>query len=217
MEHKMNRLLINFLAISTALILFTGCVSKGTYDDAVSENKFLESQNQALLEELDMRDDEITAMEEEQLEMSSVLNELLIAGSVKMQLLADGLHIELSHDILFKTGSAELSEEGSALIALLGQEMTDYSYQVVVMGYTDSVPVGGQLAEKYPSNWELAGARAASVVRIMAVNGISPEQLGAVSFGSTRPLASNDTPEGRAANRRIEIRLRPVQISASNP
>jgi chemotaxis protein MotB len=217
MENNMKRLLVNSLVISTALILFTGCVSKGKYDDAISENEFLDSQNQALLEELDLRDDEITAMEEEQLEMSSVLKELLIAGSVKMQLLADGLHIELSHDILFKTGSAELSEEGSALIAQLAQEMTDYSYQVVVMGYTDSVPVGGQLAEKYPSNWELAGARAASVVRIMATNGISPEQLGAVSFGSTRPLASNDTPEGRAANRRIEIRLRPVQISASKP
>ncbi len=206
----MNRLLINFLAISTALILFTGCVSKSTYDEAINDNEFLENQNQALLEELDMRDHEITAMEEEQLEMNSVLNELLIAGSVKMQLLADGLHIELSHDILFKTGSAELSKEGSALIAQLAQEMTDYSYQVVVMGYTDSVPVGGKLADKYPSNWELAGARAASVVRVMAVNGISPEQLGAVSFGSTRPLASNDTPEGRAANRRIDIRLRPV-------
>lgn len=205
-----NRLLNSLVLIST-LILVTGCVSKGSYDDAIMENELLDKQNQALLEELNLRDEEISTLEAEQLEMGTIMQELLIAGSVKMQLLADGLHIELSHDILFATGSAELSDEGSQLIGQLAQEMTDFNYQVIVMGYTDSVPVGGQLADRFPSNWELAGARAASVVRVMENNGIASAQLGAVSFGSTRPLATNDTPEGRAENRRIEIRLRPVQ------
>lgn len=213
----MQRVLRNIIVVASSLLLLTACVSKGKYNEAIEANDFLARQNLVLLEELDLRDAEIIAMEEEQAEMGVVLEELLIVGQVKMQLLADGLHLELPHDILFTTGSAELSTDGNKLIAALAAEMTDYSYQVVVMGYTDSVPVGGKLAEKYPTNWELAGARAASVVRVMAENGLKPEQLGAVSFGSTRPIASNDTPEGRATNRRIEIRLRPVQIPSSNP
>ena len=70
------------------------------------------------------------------------------------------------------------------------------------------------LAERYPSNWELSGARAASVVRILIAGGVPPERLSAISLADTQPVAPNDTPEGRAANRRIEIRLVPVQGAA---
>ncbi len=210
MENIMNNLLLKSLLIGLTLIVASGCVSKGKYNDVVSENEFLEKQNEVLLEELDLRDAEITVLEEEQMEMGVVLEDLLIAGMVKMQLLADGLHIQLSQDVLFSTGSAELSEEGTKLIAQLAGEMIDNPYQIVVMGYTDSVPIGGDLVEKFPSNWELAGARAASVVRVMADSGVPEGNLAAVSFGSTRPIADNDTAEGQATNRRIEIRLRPV-------
>jgi chemotaxis protein MotB len=79
-----------------------------------------------------------------------------------------------------------------------------------VLGFTDNVPVGPNLAERFPSNWELAGARAASVVRVMEEEGIPAPQLVAVSRGETEPIASNDTAEGRAQNRRIDVRLRPV-------
>jgi chemotaxis protein MotB len=72
------------------------------------------------------------------------------------------------------------------------------------------VPVGPKLAERYPSNWELAGARAASVVRVMQEAGVPATQLVAVSRGETEPVASNDTEEGRAQNRRIDVRIRPV-------
>ena len=66
------------------------------------------------------------------------------------------------------------------------------------------------LKERYPTNWELAGARAASVVRLFAQSGIDGTRLSAVSRGDTRPVADNRTPQGRALNRRIEIRLRPM-------
>ena len=70
--------------------------------------------------------------------------------------------------------------------------------------------VGPVLAQRYPTNWELAAARATSVVRVMEAEGIPAEQLVAISFGETHSVASNDTEEGRAQNRRIEVRLRPV-------
>jgi chemotaxis protein MotB len=64
--------------------------------------------------------------------------------------------------------------------------------------------------KRYPTNWELAGARAASVVRLFAHSGLPAKRLLAVSMADVRPVTSNSTPEGRARNRRIEIRLRPI-------
>jgi chemotaxis protein MotB len=79
---------------------------------------------------------------------------------------------------------------------------------VFVEGHTDNVPVGRRLRERYPTNWELAGARAALVVRALSEGGVEPKRLRAVSRGPFAPIAANDTPENRARNRRTEIILR---------
>jgi chemotaxis protein MotB len=134
----------------------------------------------------------------------------VVAGLIKMELLKDGLHLVLSDEILFPTASAELNDTGREVLTKLVEELEQLPYQIGVIGYTDNVPVGGRLAARYPSNWELAGARAASVVRLFQGAGIPLEQLVAVSHGEGRPIASNNTPEGRRQNRRIEVRLRPV-------
>jgi chemotaxis protein MotB len=84
------------------------------------------------------------------------------------------------------------------------------SHQILVIGHTDNKPIGPALVKHYPTNWELAGARAASVVRLFAHSGLPSKRLLAVSMADAQPVASNSTPEGRARNRRIEIRLRPV-------
>jgi chemotaxis protein MotB len=62
---------------------------------------------------------------------------------------------------------------------------------------------------RYPTNWELAAARATGVVRWLEKQGVNPTRLTGVSFGEHHPVAPNDTPEGRAQNRRIEVRLLP--------
>ena len=79
-----------------------------------------------------------------------------------------------------------------------------------MLGFTDNVPVGPQLRAQFPSNWEVAGARAASVVRLMQAEGVPAAQLVAVSQGENQPIASNATAEGRAQNRRIDVRIRPI-------
>jgi chemotaxis protein MotB len=81
---------------------------------------------------------------------------------------------------------------------------------VLVTGHTDNQKIGPSLAKRYPTNWELGGARAATIVRLFEESGIPKERLAAVSFADGRPKQPNDTPEGRAKNRRIEIRLRPT-------
>ena len=75
--------------------------------------------------------------------------------------------------------------------------------------HTDNIAVGPRLKQRYPTNWELAGARAASVVRLLSESGVANDRLSAVSFGPFYPVESNDTSAGRARNRRIEIRLLP--------
>ena len=80
----------------------------------------------------------------------------------------------------------------------------------MVIGHTDDRPIGPALIKQYPTNWELAGARAASVVRLFDDSGLTAKRMLAVSVADSQPVASNKTAEGRAKNRRIEIRLRPV-------
>ena len=101
-------------------------------------------------------------------------------------------------------------------ISGLVDELIDIPYQIVVVGNTDNVPVGPKLAETFPNNWALAAARASAVVTLMAAEGIPSQQLVAVSLGDTQPIASNDTAEGRAENRRIEVRLRPIIKNQEN-
>jgi chemotaxis protein MotB len=83
-------------------------------------------------------------------------------------------------------------------------------HRVEVQGHTDDVPIREDARGRFPSNWELAAARASDVVRLLADDGVDPTRLIAVSYGEFAPVASNETDEGRARNRRIEIRLHPL-------
>jgi len=133
------------------------------------------------------------------------------AKQVKVKEMKDGINVNLSEDILFPSGSADLNKSGQEVITRVSNKLAGKEYQIIVVGFTDNVPIRGNLAKRYPTNWELAGARAASVVRLLESTGIDSTKLIASSYGDNFPVASNDTEEGRAQNRRIEIRLRPLQ------
>ncbi|MGD8568104.1 MAG: OmpA family protein [Gammaproteobacteria bacterium] len=139
------------------------------------------------------------------------LSSELDAKTIKIKEMKDGVNVNLSQDILFSSGSAELNKSGIKVIDKVSEKLKDIPHQIIVAGFTDNVPIRGSLTKKYPTNWELAGARAASVVRLLEKNGVDSTKLTAVSYGENQPVESNDTAEGRSQNRRIEIRLRPVQ------
>ncbi len=207
-----------------ALSLLAGCVTQGTYDEMVSERDRLVTDNQVLRQqrvaltdvamglgaELAMANREVAMLEREQQELADEVARWAVRGAIQMHLLKDGLHLILPHDVLFESGSSALTSEGQELVTELVRELEQQPYQIAVLGFTDNVPVGPRLAERYTSNWDLAGARAASVVRLMDSEGIPASQLVAVSRGETGAIATNDTPEGRAENRRIDVRIRPV-------
>jgi chemotaxis protein MotB len=147
----------------------------------------------------------------------SDLESEVAAGRIEIDQLREGLRLNLSQEILFTSGSAELNQKGRGVIGKVAERLAAAPYRIEVLGHTDDRGIRGSLARRYPSNWELAAARAASVVRLLAERGVSPDRMRAVSFGEFRPVAPNDNPEGRARNRRIEIRLLPAERSAAAP
>lgn len=117
----------------------------------------------------------------------------------------------LTDKLLFDSGSAQLKPEGMPLIgAVAGLLRKESSHQVVVEGHTDSVPIGGS---QYPTNWELSTARASTVVRVLAQDGLSSQRLTAAGRAYLDPVATNDTLSGRSQNRRVQIVL-PRQAAA---
>jgi chemotaxis protein MotB len=133
----------------------------------------------------------------------SQLKTMIDAGKLKVKLVDGRMVLALPSDVLFASGSAELSPAGQQAIAEVTHillTIADRRFQVE--GHTDNVPIR---TARFPSNWELGAARAITIVNTMVATGMNHSRLSGASYGEYRPAAGNDTPEGRAQNRRIEI------------
>ena len=172
----------------------------------------LEIERSALDVALDERSEELAEIQGTYEGLVKELESEVEAGQVTIEKLRDGVRVNLAQDILFETGSAELNEDGREVLLRVSSQLEQNPYQIMVIGYTDNLKIRGKLAQRYPTNWELGGARAASVVRLFEGAEIASSRLLSVSYGENSPVAPNDTPEGRQKNRRIEIRLRPVEV-----
>jgi chemotaxis protein MotB len=172
----------------------------------------LQTQGEELGSKLREREEEARRLQDTYDGLVTDLKKELKAGQVEVKQLRDGLRVNVSQDILFDSGSAALDGNGTAVLGKVATQLKKSSHQILVIGHTDNKPIGPALVKQYPTNWELAGARAASVVRLFAESGLPSKRLLAVSVADTQPVASNKTEEGRARNRRIEIRLRPVPL-----
>lgn len=117
---------------------------------------------------------------------------------------AQGVTLRIDDNLLFTSGQAELIAGGEAVLARLVELIESFDGDVSVEGHTDSIPIA---TARFPSNWELSTARAISVLRYLADEGIDQERLRAVGYADTRPMESNRDAEGRAANRRVELLL----------
>ncbi|MDI6796844.1 MAG: OmpA family protein [Desulfatibacillaceae bacterium] len=113
--------------------------------------------------------------------------------------------------ILFDSGSATINPRGRELLRRIAPSLKDNTdHSILVEGHTDNVPISQALAATFPTNWELSAARAIAVVRFLSEQaGLAPNRLAASGHSYYRPLASNDTAQGRSQNRRIEIVLVP--------
>jgi chemotaxis protein MotB len=152
--------------------------------------------------ELQKRKEETEARVAEFKALLEKFKALIDAGKLKVTIRDGRMVVELATDILFTSGSATLSKDGKAAIIEVAELLKTIPVRKFqVEGHTDNVPMKGA----YKSNWELASARAMTVLHTMLDAGLAPERISAASYGDSRPTRSNDTPENRAANRRIEI------------
>ncbi|MBI4413056.1 MAG: OmpA family protein [candidate division NC10 bacterium] len=134
------------------------------------------------------------------------------AGDIKVTQFRDLLTVNLVEKILFDSGRAEIKPRGLEILKRVGDILKGVPDKVVrIEGHTDNVPIGAALRARFPTNWELSTARATVVARFLQDKvGLDPTRLSATGYGEYRPVAPNDSEEGRAQNRRIEIILAPL-------
>ncbi|HEX8960328.1 MAG TPA: OmpA family protein [Geobacteraceae bacterium] len=131
-------------------------------------------------------------------------------GQVTISELKGKLTVNMLDAVLFDSGKAEVKPEGLAVLRKVIDILKNVRDKAIrIEGHTDNVQIGGALARKYPTNWELSAARAINVTRYLQDQGIDPTLLSACAYGEYKPVAPNDTEEGKAKNRRIEIILVP--------
>lgn len=144
------------------------------------------------------------AFEQTKAQLASALQGVTLGTEVNLRVESRGLVITVVADnVLFSPGSSSLSDEGRVLVDTLAEGLKDLPNRMTVEGHTDSVPIS---TARFPSNWELSVARSSTVLRTFVDgHGIPAGKLSAAGYADQRPLASNETVEGRAANRRVEI------------
>lgn len=125
-----------------------------------------------------------------------------LGNSVDVIVNEQSVSFRISNELLFASGQATLSTAGLDVIKRLAGILNKNDYQVSVEGHSDPVPI---LTKQFASNWELSSSRATSVLRELVRDGVTPQRLRAVGYAETRPIESNDTAAGRAANRRVEL------------
>jgi chemotaxis protein MotB len=144
-------------------------------------------------------------------DLTAGLQSEIAAGQIQITQLKGKLTVNLVDKILFDSGRAEIKGDGTKVLDKVASVLNGVADKNIrIEGHTDNVPISGALTSKYASNWELSTARATSVARYLQdQDKVDPTRLVAAGYGEYHPIASNDTAEGRAQNRRIEIVLVP--------
>ncbi|WP_199711544.1 flagellar motor protein MotB [Planomicrobium sp. Y74] len=161
---------------------------------------------------------EMTAEEIEQLALAEDYKELAaiqdkvkayiaernMEDKLEAELTSKGLVLKIKDGVLYRSGSADISEGSRTVAEEIGKLLvTDPPRSIFIEGHTDNIP---STSDKFPSNWELSSARAINFMKILLENNdLDPTKFSATGFAEHQPIASNDTAEGRAENRRVEV------------
>jgi chemotaxis protein MotB len=150
--------------------------------------------------------------------MQQTLSNEVATQKVSIQMGRDGLVISLREAGFFPSGSANPKQETVPTLRRLAASLSRSPYDLRIEGHTDNVPIHNA---EFDSNWELSSARATRIARIfLDMNAMSADRLSAAGYAQYHPVAPNDTPEGRAQNRRVDLVVLPrtrMNFSAPNP
>lgn len=133
---------------------------------------------------------------------------MIESGQLRVRIVRNRMVVELPEGVLFDSGKAKLKDEGEAALAQVAPILTGIEgREFQIAGHTDNIPIR---TRRFRSNWELSTARAVAVTGFLIEQGMPADRLSAAGYADTEPVASNETDEGRAKNRRIEIVLVPA-------
>ena len=152
------------------------------------------------------------ALEEIRRQLEGFVAENRLQDMVAVTKESGGVFLRIRDMALFTPGSTQLEAASVAVIEQLGDMTKSFMAPVIVAGHTDNVPIRSPI---FASNWELSAARAAGVARVLVDRGHQADRVTVEAYGQHRPLASNDTPEGRAQNRRVELHYSRQNIEAA--
>lgn len=193
------------------------------HQDLLDQLAALHSENEELSKRIrSLQEQTKKARERDRQEASQVYRDFLGSlsteisqGKVRIDQSEKGLRLNLVDKILFPSGSADLSPKGEEILEKVGFVLKDIrDRKILIEGHADNVPIRAGPQSRFRSNWELSAARAAAVARFFEEKvGIDPRLLSATGYSSHHPAFDNSTPEGRQANRRIEILLLPLTPS----
>ena len=167
-----------------APMLLGGCVWKSDYDQVVSQNQQLQQQNSADQQQI-------------------------AADKAQISRLQGAIKYTVNSDQLFAPGSWEMSAQGKQIIAKMASQLAPTQQnKILVTGYTDNAPIGPELrSQGVTSNQVLSQKRADAVMQYLISQGLNPNLVTARGLGDSNPVASNDTAQGRAKNRRVDLSL----------
>ena len=177
--------------------------------DLDAENTKLKAENASLAKAREEQVQKVSSTYESLLEK---MKSEIAQGQVAISELKGKLTVNMVDSILFDSGKAEVKRGGIEILGKVVSILKDVKDKAIrIEGHTDNVQISRALAQRYPTNWELSAARAINVARFLQDQGIDPAILSAVAYGEWKPVAGNDTAEGKAKNRRIEIILAPKE------
>lgn len=174
-----------------------------------------EAEKARLEQERAAKEAEIQRLTKTHADLTRSLEAEIAKGNIRIQQVRDRLTINMVDKVLFDSGRADVKPAGLKVLKQVSDILKNVTdKQIRIEGHTDNVPIGAKIKGRFPTNWELSTARATSVIRYLIENGgVGRANISAGGYADTRPVASNDTDEGRTSNRRIEIVLYPKDLS----
>jgi chemotaxis protein MotB len=180
-------------------------------DAAETEKAELVTLRNELSLQVQAKEEEIAKLQGTYQELEAKMKEEIAKGDVFLSQSGGRIKVDLVDKILFGEGDASITERGEGVLARVGGILAAVEdKKIQVSGHTDDLNISERLVETYPTNWELAAARATNVVRFLEEKANVPgRRLVAAAYGPWEPISTNKTATGRARNRRIEIVLTP--------
>ncbi|MGO8934581.1 MAG: flagellar motor protein MotB [Terracidiphilus sp.] len=188
--------------------------SMGVFSDAASEPANVSGAGEATVPAHAVMGEEVVSparvkedLDRMRRDLAATLSTQIAAHTVSLEMGRDGLVISLREAGFFESGSAVPKPEALPTLRLIAAKLGPSPYDLRIEGHTDNVPIHN---EQFDSNWELSTARATHIARLfLEMNAIPADRLSAAGYAEFHPVASNDTPEGRGENRRVDLVVMP--------